>query len=298
MINIIYNMETADPDDALTLCMLSSHPKVNLVAVTITPGSSEQVTLVKSFLHALDKYDTPVGVRNGGHPKSCVSEFHYKWFGERILRSFYVDVPKGEDVIAEAVKQYGDIKIVSGAALSCVANYLNNGGQLGEVIIQGGFAGDNVVPEEYRLEKFKGRTTCPTFNLNADVKAALCVAETQQIKLKRFVSKNVCHGVIYDNEMHERIKPYRHNNIGLDLMVDGMDFYLRNKKHGKAFHDPLAACVAIDPFICQYAEVAVYREKGEWGSRKIERNGPGSDTFISISVDREAFENILVGKER
>ncbi len=287
-------METADPDDALTLCMLSSHPKVNLVGVTVTPGSSEQVTLVKSFLHALDKYDIPVGVRNGDHSKSCVSEFHYKWFGERVLRSFYPDVPKGEDVIAEAIKQYGDVKIVSGAALTCVARYLRNGGELGEVVIQGGFAGDNVVPEEHRLEKFKGRITCPTFNLNADVEAAKIIASTKQIKKKMFVSKNVCHGMIYDNEMHERIRPHRHNNIGLDLMVDGMDFYLSNKKHGKAFHDPLAACVAIDPSIVEFREVEVYREKGDWGSKLAE----GTNTFISVAVNREAFENILVGKER
>jgi inosine-uridine nucleoside N-ribohydrolase len=31
-------METNDPDDFLTLCILSTHPKVNLRAVTITPG--------------------------------------------------------------------------------------------------------------------------------------------------------------------------------------------------------------------------------------------------------------------
>lgn len=101
--------------------------------------------------------------------------------------------------------------------------------------------------------------------------------------------------VLYDMEMHERIKPFRNNNPGLHLMVDGMECYLKHKPSGKAFHDPLAACAAIDSSICTYAEVEMYREKGEWGSRKTERNGNCSDTFITIAVDREKFEKVLVG---
>jgi inosine-uridine nucleoside N-ribohydrolase len=296
MINIIFNCETADPDDMLTLCMLSHHPKVNLIGVTVTPGSIQQTSLVKDILHSLNRPDVIVGARNPLHPKSCVSEFHNKWLGNDRTLTEYETPILGEDVIAELASQYENIKIVSGAALSCVARYLTKyQATLGEVVVQGGFAGDSVVPEEYRLEKFKGRETCPTFNLNADVEAAKLVVDTQQIKLKRFVSKNVCHGIIYDQEMHERIKPHRNNNPGLKMMVEGMQFYLKNKPSGKAFHDPLAACVAIDPTICKYAEVEIYREKGEWGARNTERNGVCSDTFITIAVDREKFEQVLVG---
>jgi pyrimidine-specific ribonucleoside hydrolase len=288
-------METADPDDAFTLCMLYSHPKVNLVGVTITPGSLQQVNLVEDLLARLGK-NIPIGVKNFNHPKSCVSEFHYKWLRDYLsLKEYYEAPPDGGDLIAAAIKQHGDTKIVSGAGLGCVAQYLTKyNTELDEVVIQGGFAGDNVVPEELRLAKFNGKTTCPTFNLNADVEAAKLIASTKQIKKKLFVSKNVCHGIIYDNEMHERIKPHRHNNVGLDLLVDGMDFYLNKNKHGKAFHDPLAACVAIDQSIVTFKEVEIYRERGEWGARLAD----GTNTFISIAVDRPAFENILIGKGR
>lgn len=301
MINIIFNCETADPDDMLTLCMLSHHPKVNLVAVTVTPGSYQQIALVKDILHKLEKPNVPVGSRTPNHPKSCVSEFHNKWLadGTGSIRTYteWEHDGLGEDVIARITKEYPNVKIVSGAALSCVSRFLNKyDAKINEVVIQGGFAGDSVVPSEYRLAKFEGRETCPTFNLNADVEAALHVAETQQIQTKIFVSKNVCHGVVYDQAMHERIKPFRYNNKGLDMLVDGMDFYLKNKPSGKAFHDPLAACVAIDRKVCKYAEVEIYRQKGEWGSRKVERNGSISDTFISIAVDRDRFEDVLVGK--
>lgn len=293
MINLIYNMETADPDDALTLCMLSHHPEVNLVAVTVTPGSPQQVAIVKDILCMLDRNDVPVGARTPDHPKSCVSEFHNKWLGMRRYLTEWEYDGLGEDIIARAMVEYKDVHIVSGAALSCVSKCLEKYNlKVWEMVIQGGFAGDNVVPEEYRLDKFKGKTTCPTFNLNADVKAALHIAETPQIGRKLFVSKNVCHGVVYDQEMHERIKPFRNNNPGLNLLVDGMEFYLKQKPSGKAFHDPLAACVAISPDICEFAEVEVYREKGEWGSRLKER----SNTFISIAVNREKFEKVLIGK--
>jgi pyrimidine-specific ribonucleoside hydrolase len=46
-INIAFDMETSDPDDVFTLCLLAHHPCVNLVSVTVTPGSKHQIGLVK-----------------------------------------------------------------------------------------------------------------------------------------------------------------------------------------------------------------------------------------------------------
>ncbi|MFB2980068.1 hypothetical protein [Microseira sp. BLCC-F43] len=43
-------METGDPDDFLTLLLLLGHPAVNLKAVTITPGSPQQIGLVRKAL--------------------------------------------------------------------------------------------------------------------------------------------------------------------------------------------------------------------------------------------------------
>lgn len=291
-IDIVFNMETADPDDALTLCLLATHPKVNLIGITVAPGSRSQIAVVKHLLKKLS-LDIPVGSKNPNHPKNCVSEWHYNWLG----KSLATEVAEPDGLGAEILKltcEAGITKIVSGAALSCVSAFLEKYKlQLSEVVIQGGFAGDSVVPEEHRLTKFVERETCPTFNLNADVPAAKLITATPLISLKRFVSKNVCHGVIYDHAMHERIKPYRNNNVGLNLLVSGMEFYLKKASHGKAFHDPLAACVAIDPTVCDFKEVEIYREKGEWGAKLAEN----TNTFISVSLDRVKFENILIGIE-
>lgn len=42
-------------------------------------------------------------------------------------------------------------------------------------VAQGGFAGDNIVPPQYRLKKFDGKIFCPTFNFGGDSRAAMTV---------------------------------------------------------------------------------------------------------------------------
>ena len=86
------------------------------------------------------------------------------------------------------------------------------------------------------------------------------------------------------------MKPYYQRNPGLELMYKGMDLYLKKRPDGKAFHDPLAACCAIDSSICEFKEVELYREKGQWGS-KIS-NTPNA--LISVSVDKQKFMETMV----
>lgn len=286
-INISWDMETADPDDIFTLCLLATHPKVNLQSVTVHPGSNSQIGVVKFILNKLG-INIPVGSAKPNYPKECVSQFHYNWLGKIAPES-------PDDSAINILNSICDINttIVTGAALTNIYDFLNANQliKLKKIVIQGGFAGDSVVPEEYRLEKFKGKEICPTFNLNGNIPAAKFVIESNNFISKNFVSKNVCHGIVYDNEMHERIKPYRNNNAGLNLIVEGMSFYLNKKKDGKAFHDPLAACVAISEDCCEFKEVEIYREQGQWGSRlKNDTN-----TFISIKCNRDKFEKVLVG---
>jgi inosine-uridine nucleoside N-ribohydrolase len=290
VIDIAFDMETNDPDDAFTLAILATHPQVNLVSVTVTPGSYEQIGLVRKILKILDK-DVPVGSRLLCTKPGAVSKFHYRWLG---------GVSDAEPdniahiILAHAAQEYPDAVLVTGAPLQnpgeCIQEH-PNAAFFKTWVCQGGFAGDSVVPKEHRLAKFDGRETCPTFNLNGHPKHALALIRTERIKRRFFVSKNVCHGVVWDQAMHERMD--RRLNIcghtGLSLVFDGMAKYLERKPEGKKFHDPLAACVAINPTVCEFRPVDIYREKGEWGSRL----NPESNNHISVSVDREAFEDTL-----
>lgn len=285
MIDVIFDMETSDPDDALTLCLLLDHPKVNLRAVTITPGSQEQIAVVKKIISLFDK-EIPVGAGNQDYPKQCVSEFHYKWLG-KLGRA---EAAPADKLIFDTVAKYPNLTVITGGPLknvrSSIENYALN---LSEIVVQGGFAGDPVVAEEDRLEKFKGRTTCPTFNLNGDIVGAKLVIAYAGINKKYFVSKNVCHGVVYDIDFHERLRANKDKKQSNTIIWDCMDKYLRNTNHGKMLHDPLAAACLIDRTVCKFEEVEIFRERGEWGS--VLKSG--TNTYISVKVDKEKFYTTL-----
>ena len=248
--NTLFDMETADPDDFLTLCFLLSNPLVNLRAVTVTPGGRKQVGLVKTVLERMG-VDIPVGARTPDHPKNAVSSYYDKVLG---------DIPEREadalgwQVILQTVEEYPDLTVITGAPLSNLGTlmFLNCPGiELQRWVGQGGFAGDNVVPKEYRLPKFDGMTTCPTFNFNGDPKSASLLLLTDKIKHRLLVSKNVCHGEIYTKELHERYEDVKDRDECTELIYKAMDIYFKKRPEGKKLHDPLAACGAINPEVCE-----------------------------------------------
>lgn len=283
-LDIAFDMETRDPDDALALCLLACHPDVVLRAVTVNPGTPAQVGVVRQLLLRAGKPHLAVGARNPTSHREHVSEFHHEWLGE---------VAKVEpewiahELLAETFATHPDAVLVTGAPLHNLRLLLNRHPDvaIARWVAQGGFAGDAVVPPEHRLDKFAGIDTCPTFNFNGDKKAALQALASERISRRDLVSKNVTHGLVYDRAFHRRLGPLRNNTPGLALIYEAMECYLAMRPEGKMLHDPLAACVAIDPSIAEFVEVELYRERGEWGSRPVR----GSNTFITISADRKRF---------
>ena len=81
--------------------------------------------------------------------------------------------------------------------------------------------------------------------------------------------------------------------LSLDLIKQGMARYLYKSPAGKAFHDPLAACCAINPSIGEWADVELYRAGGEWGSYLAENSG----VKIIVGHDHEQFVRTLLGAE-
>ncbi len=286
MLDVVWDMETNDPDDFLTLLLLLGHPQVKLRAITITPGSTHQVGLVKKALSWFDA-EIPIGAYNIRKEQPCVSAWHERAYG-KITPSD--DALPGGEVLHEYCD--ADTTLITGAPLKNLGEAMKlDGFVLGRWVAQGGFAGEGVVPKGQQLEKFKGLTTAPTFNFNGAPKAALRAIAHPGISARRFVSKNVCHGVLYDAEFHARIGALKPLSRSLELIHQGMETYLR-RRDAKALHDPLAACCAIDPEIGQWAEVEVYREKGQWGSRLK----PGSGSWIITGYNRERFFSVLTAR--
>jgi len=288
MIRIAYDMETSDPDDVMTMCILATHPRVDLVAVTVTPGSFEQVGIIKHVLRLLVRDDIPVGSFRPESKPGAVSGFHDKWLGRT-----EPEEPDGlgYEILASALKKYEGVVVLTGAPLKNLGVLLDLHPDIviPRWVAQGGFAGDSVVPEERRLAKFAGRETCPTFNFNGDPKSAFAMLSSTQVLRRVLVSKNVCHGVTYGPLIHSEMFS-RKLTRGWELVRSGMDVYLRGRPEGKMFHDPMAAAVAIDESVCSFREVEVYREKGEWGSRL----SSGTRTSISVSVDINSAFSVLL----
>ena len=109
------------------------------------------------------------------------------------------------------------------------------------------------------------------------------------IEERYLVSKNVCHGVVYDAEFDQKMEAVKHKSEGFNLIYQGMHQYLQRHPLGKKLHDPLAACVAIDKNICEFREVEMYRQKGQWGANLKK----GTNTFITISVALKKFVNVF-----
>lgn len=285
MIDVVWEMETGDPDDFLTLLLLLGHPAVRLKAVVITPGTTRQVGLVRRALSWFGRDDLPVGAFDLDHPKDCVSGWHTKVWGE--IAPSRQAVP-GPALLREVCDEA--TTLISGAPPKNLGAALAMPGfRLGRWVAQGGFAGEGVVPPERQLAKFRGLSTCPSFNLNGAPRAVLAALAHPGIGARRFVSKNVCHGVIYDRALHARFAAVKDSSRSLGLIWEGMEQYLAARPAGKAFHDPLAACCAIDESIGEWAEVELYRSGGEWGSRLA----PGSGTWIVVGHDQGRFEDVL-----
>jgi len=167
--DFIFDMETGDPDDFLTLILLLGHPRVNLKAVTVTPGTRGQVGLVKWACKQFDA-QIPVGSFNPTSDKNCVSSWHYNTFGN-------IPEARPADLGGVVLKDMCDEHtiLVTGAPLKNVGAAMDLGFTAMELVAQGGFAGEGVIPQERQLPKFKGKVTCPTYNLNGDSKSALRV---------------------------------------------------------------------------------------------------------------------------
>lgn len=326
MLDVVLDMETGDPDDFITLLLLLGHPEVNLKAVTVTPGTPDQVGVVRQALKWFGR-DIPIGAYNLDHQTKsmregstsgpgegrhgargvCVSSWHYKAYGTMEPSR---EAAPGPEVLRANCNE--STTLITGAPLKNLGGAMKLPGfHVGRLVVQGGFAGEGVVPPEKQLSKFRGMVTCPTYNLNGDPKSALEALRHPGIGIRRFVSKNVCHGVIYDHDLHAKIEALKDKCLSLRLIWEGMEVYLdkRGAKKsrpaespapliaestpeamgGKAFHDPLAACCAIDETIGEWAEVELYREKGAWGSRL----SPGSGVWIIIDYDREKFLRTL-----
>jgi len=327
---VVFDMETQDPDDFLCLLFLASHPRVRLKAVTLVPGSPEQVGLVRWALGALGLDDDRVAVGAGDlvSKPASVSPWHARAFGD------HAPSTNAEEAWRVLVRECdGRTVLFTGGPLTNVAEAIAHGGDAfvaGCWLAQGGFAGDNVVPAEKRLPKFDGRTMMATWNFGANLPAARAALAHRGFGRIRLVSKNVCHAdtnrfgpeqfarleaslkahggsggsggdvtaptlveaTRRQSEASGEAEPTSRHRAGLGLLHVGMAQYLRRHPAGKLLHDPLAAACVIDGRVIDaWREVRLEEDRQHrWGCKPAD----GSGTFISASHDPARFWSTLL----
>jgi len=302
---VVYDMETGDPDDFLCLLFLASHPRIRLKAVTINPGSADQVGLVRWALELFGLGGLPVGAGNINYPKDCVSPWHSRAFfgGSKIPRS--TDAEEAWCVMLRECD--ARTTIFTGGALTNVAITIKRGGEkfvAERLVAQGGYVGDNIVPPEWQLPKFAGKTYMQTFNFGSDLEAAHISLKHTGFGSIWLVGKNVCHSSSngFGSEQLQRLRDnlqargvpkallcsptevmrrtnnpsLARHNAGLSLILIGMQTYLARKAQ-KLLHDPLAAATLVDSSV-----ISMWRQVQP---RTESLHGPGKNCWGSVAAD-------------
>ena len=284
MIDLIVETDIGrDPDDFFALCYLIGCGKVDVRLITISPGDRDQVALAKFVLSEVG-LDIPVGVGKKDRNKSSVGGVHVE-----ILERY--DSPRelehdghGPELIEQTLEQYPACQIFACGPLNSVGRFFKEHPDvpLGRATMQGGFCGYDVHGHDVvTLEKFIGKTTVATFNLNGDLKAVRAFLDAR-IEDRRFVGKNLCHTIVYDVDRHQQMSTPR--NRAHALFLEGMNLYLEKHPDGKKFHDPLAAVAHLHPEIFTWVTGRLFRQRGGWGTEPAEEGDR-----IAIDVDRKVF---------
>jgi hypothetical protein len=165
-----------------------------------SPPRGVQIGLVRAVLRAAGAPAVPVGACRPDHPKRCVAAFYRSWL------PFVEEEADGEghDVMARAFAAHPRARLFTGAPLGNLHALLlrHPDTRIEMWVAQGGFAGEGVVPPAHVLPQFEGRVVCPTYNFGGHAAGAALALASGAIGLKVLVSKNVCHGVVYDRTFH------------------------------------------------------------------------------------------------
>jgi len=286
-----------DPDDFFALCYLHSIGGVNIRAITISPGDEDQIAIAKFFCKEVG-LNIPIGSDKMRKGKRSSGGIHYD-----LLKKYKHPLEASadgysQDIIRDRIKIFPECEVFACGPLTGLGRYLESYAMpILRLTVQGGFLAYDL--HKYncvRLEKFEGKTTVPTFNLNGDPKAALTVINSDLIFHRKFVSKNVCHTVVYDKDVHSAIKSgFIYRNRASDLFIEAMDIYL-SKHTDKKFHDPTAAVCHMHPEIATWVDGNIYRDpKGNWGTVINENLAHHGDKIIADIDRHQLWHHIACG---
>ena len=304
---IIIEIETGDIDDTIALIYALKNPHFDVKAILVTPGSKQQLGCIEQIFNYISY---PIELRNKiqiGVEKldahSNLSPIYERAYGKYNI--YNGEYKLGSDIVIECCLKYPEeIIFVSLGPPKILAQALmkNEEIKIKNLTAQGGFAGVGVVPEEKILDKFKGKVECPTWNLGGSVQSAEYLLKCTRILNRNFISKNVCHNIIYNSVFHKKLKAateiYK-NSFGYyfyDIMNKGYFIHKKErdsrKSINKKIHDILPLMTIINSDVCKFKEVDLYynRKNASWGSKLMS----DTSTFISIDYNPDIYWELLI----
>ncbi|MBJ6764859.1 nucleoside hydrolase [Myxococcaceae bacterium JPH2] len=276
-----------DPDDFFALLYLVA-AGARIRAITLSPGDKDQVAVARFLCRELG-LDIPIGSAGPEREKSSVGSVHVDLLKKYQWPSRQPPDALGQDVLRETMARYPEAEWFIIGPLQNVGGYLASDSPRlpRRATMQGGFVGYHLHAPSVRLEKFEGRESVATFNLNGDVKSAQRFL-THDIP-RRFVGKNVCHTMVYDRDILRRHREHPPRSRAMELFLEAMAMYLAHSPE-KMFHDPTAAVCHLHPEVGTWLPGELFREKGGWGTR------PGGRDAMLVELQREAvWTHIFTG---
>jgi inosine-uridine nucleoside N-ribohydrolase len=265
-----------------------------MISLPYAPGDESQVAIVKFLVDELSP-NTLIGVPALGRRKEQPTSIH-RQFLEKYRYPFHSsECLLANEILKDVLHLFPDCEFFVCGAVKSIGKFLSTYPDtcIKKATMQGGFIGyDEHGIKVPQLDKFKGRRTIATFNPNGDVKGTQEFLNAD-IMERYFVSKNVCHTVIYDTEVHKRVMETPPQNRASELLREGMGLYLKRHCSGKKFHDPTAAVCHLHPEIATWVNAKLYRKKGEWGANI---DGGTNDKIIVDINYNKLWEHIAEGK--
>lgn len=250
-----------DPDDVFALCYLVS-AGVDIKAITVVPGDLDQIAIARFICEEVG-LDVPIGSKNVNADKMSSGSVHHqilKRYGRSLQSTSDGD---GREVILNVFAEHPDAEL-------CIIGPPTNVGRamldkpdlkIKRAMFQGGFVPYSLYRPKEILEKFEGKPWVPSFNPNGDRKGTMRFIEAN-IEDRRFVSKNLCHTILFDGKINNSVEP---KDRASELFKEIGNLYFQH--HGnKKFHDPFAAVAMLHPEIVTWIKGMMVKMESGWSA--------------------------------
>lgn len=279
-----------DADDLFALLyLLESNTKLH--CIFITPGDEDQIALAKFILKECN-VDVPVFPSKTKRKKESITKFH-----KEVL--YYYEYPLKKEAenlsydIIENLLCVSELEAFICGPPHAIGDILKDFPEkkFNKITIQGGFISyEEIEKQGIRpeiLEKFKGRKSFPSFNLNGSRKGTEAILNSKNNLY--FVSKNVCHKILFDKDIYKKFKEFPPKTRAGELFREIGGLYIK-KYENKIFHDPTAAVC------CKHSNVPIWLE----GELKKESKGwltkvcPNGPIKITADIDKSLVWDYLI----